>query len=133
MICEVRNTFGEHHHYLLHNDNHPYQGKVKGRKTKRFHVSPFISMDAEYQFTFAAPSEKLSIVIDEYQLQKRMLIATQVGQKRPVTTRNLLEQFFRLPLLPIKIMLMIHWQAFKIWRRGGTFYSKPQKPTEDIS
>lgn len=133
IVCEVSNTFGEHHHYVLHNDNHPYTGKVRAHKNKIFHVSPFISMDAEYRFILGAPDDRLSIVINEYQSQELMLSATQVGKRLPVSTSNLLIQFFRLPLMTFKIMTMIHWQALKIWTRGGTFHKKPQAPEQDFS
>lgn len=125
IIAEVRNTFGEHHHYVLHNNNQPYQDKVRANQDKCFHVSPFISMDAEYRFIINAPDDALNIVINEYQQQRLMLTATQTGQQVPLTTLYLLYQFFRLPLMTSKIMLMIHWQAAKIWWRGGTFYKKP--------
>ena len=133
IVCEVRNTFGEHHHYLLHNENQPYTGKVKARKHKYFHVSPFISMDAEYRFVLAAPTDELSIVINEYQQQALMLTATQRGKQLPFTTSSLLGQFFRLPLMTFKIMLMIHWQALKIGFRGGMYHKKPPAPEQNLS
>jgi hypothetical protein len=133
IICEVRNTFGEHHHYVLHNNNQPYESKIKANKDKYFHVSPFVSMDAEYQFILGAPDDNLSIVINEYQNQKLMLTASQVGRKIPVTTSQLVQQFFRLPLMTFKIMAMIHWQALRIWLRGGTYHKKPKAPEEDFT
>lgn len=129
IIAEVRNTFGEHHHYILHNDNQPYTDKVRAHKNKCFHVSPFISMDAEYRFVMDSPDDTLTIVINEYQQQQLMLTATQNGQQVAMTSTNLLHQFFRVPFMTLKIMLMIHWQAAKIWWRGGTFYKKP--PTSE--
>ena len=133
VVCEVSNTFGEHHHYVLHNDNEPYKGRVKAHKKKYFHVSPFISMDAEYRFTIGTPDEDLLIVINEYQDNELMLTATQMGEQQEITTPHLLGQFFRLPLMTFKIMWLIHWQALKIWMRGGVFHKKPQAPKEDFS
>lgn len=131
VVCEVSNTFGEHYHYVLHNDGHPYKGSVKGHKQKCFHVSPFISMDAEYRFTIDAPDEELLIVINEYQDNALMLTATQTGNQQEITTPHLLGQFFRLPLMTFKIMWLIHWQALKIWLRGGVFHKKPKAPKEN--
>ncbi len=133
VVCEVSNTFGEHHHYVLHNDNQPYRGRVKAHKQKHFHVSPFISMDAIYRFTIGTPDDDLLIVINEYQNNELMLTATQVGKQQEITTPHLLGQFFRLPLMTFKIMWLIHWQALKIWLRGGVYHKKPQAPKEDFS
>lgn len=133
IVCEVSNTFGEHHHYVIHNNNQPYAGPVKANKSKNLHVSPFISMDAEYRFTLAVPDEKLSIVINEYQNQELMLTATQVGKQIPLTSGHLLSQFFRMPFMTLKIMAMIHWQALKIWLKGVKFHKKPPAPKEDFS
>lgn len=133
VICEVRNTFGEHHHYVLHNDNQPYESKVKANKKKNFHVSPFINMDAEYEFTIAAPTNDLTIVINEFQNKQLMLTAAQQGKQQQIDTPLLLGTFLRLPLMTFKIMWMIHWQALKIWLRGGVYHKKPEAPKEDFS
>lgn len=133
IICEVSNTFGEHHHYVLHNDNQPYEHKVKAHKKKNFHVSPFINMDAEYQFTIDIPDDDLQIIINEYQNSKLMLTATQSGKLRKIDTPHLLGLFFRLPFMTFKIMWLIHWQALKIWLRGGVYHKKPKAPDEDFS
>lgn len=133
IVCEVRNTFGEHHHYVLHNNNQPYEAKVKAHKKKNFHVSPFINMNAEYQFTISDPNDSLDIVINEYQDNELMLTATQRGIKKQLDTPHLLGLFCFIPLMTFKIMWMIHWQALKIWIRGGKYHKKPNAPKEEFS
>lgn len=133
IICEVSNTFGEHHHYLLQNNGQPYGEEILAEKKKNFHVSPFINMHAQYRFKFNQPDDELKIIINEYQDQELMLTATQIGKKIPLTNKNLLKQFFSLPLMTMKIMLMIHWQALKIWMRGGQYHKKPSAPKEDYT
>ena len=133
VICEVSNTFGECHHYVLHNGNQPYGQQVQANKKKNFHVSPFINMDAEYKFVISIPDDELRIVINEFQSNELMLTATQLGKQKPLDTPHLLGLFFRLPFMTLKIMWMIHWQALKIWLRGGVYHKKPQPPKEDFS
>lgn len=133
VICEVRNTFGEHHHYVLHQHNQPFSGQITGSKDKIFHVSPFVDMQARYNFFISPPGEQLNILIHEFENQQLMLIASQRGQRLPFTTAVLLRCCARIPLLGAKIMALIHWQALKIWLKGGTFYPKPAPPTEEIS
>ena len=133
VVCEVSNTFGEQHHYALHNDNQPYTNKVKAKKNKNFHVSPFINMDAEYHFTIGIPDDDLLIVINEYQNNDLMLTATQQGKTQLIDTPTLFGLFFRIPLMTFKIMWLIHWQALKIWIKGGIYHKKPSAPKDGFS
>jgi len=133
VICEVRNTFGEHHHYVLPVTRSADKPLATGSKQKIFHVSPFIDMQARYEFFIHPPSERLNIVIHEYEDDQLMLIASQQGDELVFNSRNLLRCFVRIPFLSLKVMGLIHWQALKIWLKGGRFYSKPPPPKEDIS
>lgn len=133
VIGEVRNTFGEHHHYLLHEQGKPLAPIVTGSKQKVFHVSPFVGMQARYEFFIHQPQDKLNILIHEYEGDELMLIASQQGQREAFSTRVLLQCFARIPLQSLKIMALIHWEALKIWLKGGTFHRKPALPTEEIT
>jgi DUF1365 family protein len=133
VICEVSNTFGENHHYLIHNQNKALKLPVKAKKDKHFHVSPFINMRQQYQFSIDQPEEKLRILINEYENDELMLVAMQTGNRKNFTTTNLLLYFFMMPLMTMKIMFLIHWQALKIWIKGGKYHSKPEPPIERTS
>ncbi len=133
VLLEVRNTFGEHHHYLLHAAGAPMAWPVQGQKPKRFHVSPFIDMNAAYAFRLGAPSPRLQIGIREFQDERLMLIANQSGRARPFTDRALLHILFTMPWATLKVMVLIHWQALKIWWRGGRYHRKPDAPDQEIS
>ncbi|MDQ5767685.1 DUF1365 domain-containing protein [Thiothrix subterranea] len=131
VICEVRNTFGEHHHYLLPvAANAPI---VTGSKQKVFHVSPFMGMEARYEFFIHPPGDTLNILIHEYEGDALALIASQRGQRQPFSTAVLLRQFALIPFMTLKVMFLIHWQALKIWLKGGKFYRKPAPPTETVT
>jgi DUF1365 family protein len=133
VICEVRNTFGEHHHYVLHEHGTALAHIVTGSKQKVFHVSPFVGMQARYEFFIHQPQDKLNILIHEYEGDELMLIASQRGQRLPFTTGVLLRQFAQIPFMTLKVMVLIHWQALNIWLKGGKFYRKPAPPTENIT
>ncbi|SIT66155.1 hypothetical protein SAMN05216526_0496 [Ectothiorhodosinus mongolicus] len=124
IICEVRNTLGDCHHYTLHNDGKPLHWPVVAGEDKRFYVSPFIDMDAHYDFRLAEPSERLSVLIRESQKDEIMLVASQTGNQRPLCDSQLARLSFRLPLLGFKIIGGIHWWALKIWLMGGKYHKK---------
>lgn len=52
-ICEVNNTFGEHHHYVLGSaDNAPITANTCISADKQLHVSPFCEVRGHYRFRF---------------------------------------------------------------------------------
>jgi hypothetical protein len=128
VLCEVHNTFGEAHGYLLSNGNKALSWPVNQSHQKRLHVSPFISMDALYRFRIYEPGERLAVVIRELQRREPMLTAAQTGQAEPFTTQSLLRAIFSIPLMTLKVMAMIHWQALRIWLKGARVHRKPKHP-----
>ena len=133
VLCEVNNTFGEHHFYLLHEHGRPVVGPLRARRAKKLHVSPLMGMQAEYAFHLAEPSERLAVHIREHTAEGLMLVATLAGRVRPLADANLLRAVASLPLMTFKVMAAIHWQALRIWLRGARYHPKPPAPTQELS
>jgi uncharacterized protein len=133
VMLEVRNTFGEHHHYLLHEGGAPLTWPVRAEKAKQFHVSPFIDMSPRYAFRVDSPGRSLRITIHEYEGRDLMLVASQSGQARDFNDKALLRILFTMPWATAKVLVLIHWQALKIWLRGGRFHRKPDPPAQEVS
>lgn len=133
VLCEVKNTFGEQHGYLLHDSGAPLTWPLRKEVEKRFHVSPFISMQATYRFRLSRPDAALAIGIQEYQEGRLMLVAAQTAAGQPCNDRNLLRALLGVPFLNLKVIAGIHWQALKIWLRGARVFAKPLPPREEIS
>ncbi len=136
--AEVSNTFGECHHYLMHDQGHPLPSPFLAEADKVFHVSPFLPMNMRYHFRFNHPAERLAVVIRETQRENDgsetlTLVATHHAKAQPLTSRNLLIAALRIPFLTLKVIVLIHWQALGIWRRGGVFHRSPPKPATEIS
>ena len=130
LIHQVSNTFGERHSYVL-----PADGPViRQTCAKHFHVSPFMPVDGHYRFTIAAPDEKLDVRIDYCAADGTpMLVATQHGTRRDVTFANCLKLVASHPLMTLKIVAAIHWEALHLWRKGARFFRKPAPPSMPIS
>jgi len=133
VICEVNNTFGEHHFYLLDSAGEPMSWPVRDQAAKVFHVSPLIDMDCQYRFRLARPGRNLSVVIRQYRQGRLMLVASQHGRALPFNAAGLRSAMMRTPLMTFKVMLAIHWQALRIWLRGVPFHHKPEPPEELVS
>jgi uncharacterized protein len=129
-IQQVSNTFGERHSYILAADAEP--GRAIARKV--FHVSPFMPVDGLYRFRLPEPNAALHVMIKYMDTQGALrLVATQSGTARPATSANLLRAVFGHPLMTLKVVAAIHWQALKLWRKGATFYRKPAPPAQAVS
>jgi len=61
------------------------------------------------------------------------LIAVQSGERRPSGDGVLLQAALAVPLMTAKVLAAIHWQALKIWLRGGRYHPKPAPPDTEIS
>ena len=131
ILYEVKNTFGEQHTYIfkVDNDRNLYQHNC----SKKFHVSPFIEMDCQYFFRLLKPGEKISVIIDQYQADEKILYASQDGQRTDFNTKELIKSYLMHPLMTFKIILAIHFEAFKLWAKGIRFIKKKLKIRNNIT
>lgn len=130
-LYEVKNTFGEQHAYLLPAESE--KTIIQQEKGKNFHVSPFMHMDCRYVFRFEAPGEILNFAIHQFDDEGKLLTATWNGKKHPLCDSNILKTVLTMPLMTLKVITSIHWQALRLWLKGLKYIPKPQKPSEDIS
>ena len=117
-----------------------YVFKVEGQNkliqnncSKKFHVSPFIEMDCNYFFRILNPDQKLSVVIDQYDQEGKILFASQDGEKSALTSKNLMNSYLKHPLMTFKIISAIHFEAFKLWIKGIKFIKKKFKIKNNIT
>ena len=122
ILYEVKNTFGEQHTYIfkVNDDKNLYQHNC----LKKFHVSPFIEMDCKYFFRILKPGEKISVIIDQYQTDEKILYASQDGKRVNFNTKELIKSYIKHPLMTFKIISAIHYEAFKLWLKGIRFIKK---------
>ena len=131
ILYEVKNTFGEQHTYIfkVENDSKLFQHNC----AKKFHVSPFIEMNCNYFFRILKPGEKISIIIDQYQKNEKILYASQDGSRANFNSKELLKSYLKHPLMTFKIISAIHYEAFKLWTKGVRFIKKRLKMKNNIS
>lgn len=134
MLYEVRNTFGEKHGYLIPVDPARAPGTpVLQSCDKAFYVSPFIGMAATYHFRLSEPDERLAVLIRQWTPDGELLIASQTGHRRPLDDATLVRAFFAYPLMTLKVIAGIHWQAFKLWRKGAKFVPRTTAPDQAVT
>jgi uncharacterized protein len=116
LIYEVRNTFGDIHPYILPvTSSEISDAGVRQQQDKLLHVSPFIDMATRYHFRVLPPGKRVQLRILETDREGPVLAATFNGSCRRLDTKELLRAFFALPLVTMKIMAAIHWEALRLW------------------
>jgi DUF1365 family protein len=130
LIYEVRNTFGEIHPYVLPvRAGDVSAAGVRQQQDKLFHVSPFVGMAMRYRFRISPPGEEVKLRILETDRDGPLLAATFIGRHRTLTTRGLLRAFVALPLVTVKIIAAIHWEALRLWIKGARPVARPDTAT----
>ncbi|NJR72211.1 MAG: DUF1365 domain-containing protein [Gammaproteobacteria bacterium] len=144
-LCEVSNTFGERHHYLVsHQDNRAINQDDWLIARKVFHVSPFCEVRGFYRFRFAQTfsidsalsTARCFAQIDFYDGSSdddKLITTTLHGTPYSLTARRVVNTVLSYPLMTIGVVARIHWQAFKLWRKNLPFFTKPQRPSEHIT
>jgi hypothetical protein len=123
IIYEVHNTFGERHSYVSCIESNA--GAVHQTCRKEFYVSPFMDMDMVYEFRLSAPMERVSVNISASKGRDRVLGACLSGARLELTDGALLKCFSRIPLITVKIVLAIHWEALRLWLKGLRVRNRP--------
>ena len=131
ILYEVKNTFGEQHSYIFKTKKE--QNLIQHVCKKKFHVSPFIEMNCIYFFRLLKPGNKISVIIDVQDSEGKILYASQDGVKSELNNNNLFKSYLKHPLMTFKIIIAIHFEAFKLWTKGIKFISKKNKIKNNIS
>lgn len=126
IVAEVNNTFGERLPYvLLPQDGEPRDGRRTWETDKRLHVSPFMPMGQSYTWWFSEPGERLAVRMDVHEEGRPDFHATLVARRVELTPASLRSALVRYPLMPAKVISLIHWQALKLWAKRAPFHRKP--------
>lgn len=135
VLAEVRNTYGEKHCYLCYKKDHtPIYKSDTLIAQKVFHVSPFIKRQGIYKFCFDSKDEKININIDLHDENNKKLLSTSVsGNFIEYTNKNLLYYFICYPFVTAKTIILIHWQALKLFLKGIKFLNKPNQLESKIT
>jgi uncharacterized protein len=137
-ICEVNNTFGERHNYVVaHEDGRVIAAQDWLLAKKVFHVSPFCEVRGYYRFRFEQTFSEVSQsprsfsqidFFDGADDADKLIVTTMHGEPKPLTTSTARNAFFTYPLMTLGVIARIHWQAFKLWRKNVPFFTKPVPP-----
>jgi len=134
VIYEVRNTFGERHRYLVEVASDT--GVLRHSCAKRFHVSPFMDMGLRYHFTLIPPApgrDGLALVIRTTDDEGCVMVAHLSTTGQRLDDRSLLHAFATHPLLGLKVLAGIHWEALQLLIKGAPLRRHPGPPDQPMT
>jgi DUF1365 family protein len=129
IVAEVNNTpWGERHCYVLpQSQNQGVGGRHRHCPEKQMHVSPFMPMDNEYDWRFNRPEELLTVHMENSSEGRKIFDASLVLKRRELTSGSLTWVLLAFPMMTMKIIGAIYWQALKLWAKGVPVYDHPSK------
>ena len=130
VFYEVKNTFNEQHTYIFKTKNNE---SIIQKCKKKFYVSPFMDMDTYYSFKLLKPNNKLFVSIKQTGKEGSILNALQIGKRKEFNFKQLIFNFFRYPLMTIKIIIAIHYEALLLWKKGAIYRSRIRKIKNNLS
>lgn len=116
LVHEVTNTFKERRFYALAAEADG--GVIRQRCGKSLYVSPFLDMELSYAFAVRPPGESVDIAIEAIDDEGTILTAHFGGVRRELGDGALVREFVRHPLMTLKVVAGIHWQALLLLLKG---------------
>ena len=128
VVAEVTNTpWLEKHWYVLWEGNRfGPAGRLWFRHPKSFHVSPFMDMDAEYEWRMKAPGPRLAVYLANLQEGRRFFDVSMALRRKELSRGVMARILLRHPCMTGRVSQAIYWQALRLWWKKSPFYSHPK-------
>lgn len=129
IVAEVNNTpWGERHCYVLdQSKNQGAAGYKRYSPVKQMHVSPFMQMEVDYDWRFSSPGKKLGAHMQNASEGRKIFDATLELDRVEIDALSLAHVLVAYPLMTLRIIIAIHWQALRLWLKKVPVYDHPEK------
>jgi DUF1365 family protein len=133
IVAEIVNTpWMERHCYVMGKEagESPGRGWIRHRFRKAFHISPFMGMDLDYDWWFREPGETVNVHMVNLREGRRLFQASLALQREPISPASLRGVLLQHPLMTVKVVAGIYWQAFRLTMKRAPFFTHPSKKPE---
>jgi DUF1365 family protein len=127
IVAEVHNTpWGERHAYVL--DARAQEGPdYRFCFSKAFHVSPFLPMALDYDWRFRLEPDRIIVHMLVMDGDSECFSAGMKLDLAPMNGRAMTRMPLIFPLLTLRVLGAIYWQALRLWLRRIPFIPHPDK------
>lgn len=130
ILYEVTNTFRQRHFYA--SEACP-QKVARHLFQKALHVSPFLSMNMTYSFRVVPPGERLALSIICSDDVRPILFTSLIARRHSLTDGLLFRALLMFPVLTLKVIAGIHWEALCLWLKGVRVLRRPSPPDTKVT
>ncbi len=129
IVAEVNNTpWGERDTYVLPaSQNTRASAALRFQPSKKMHVSPFMPMEIDYDWSFTTPGDRLNVFMGNYVSGERLFSASIALVRSEITPGSLARVLVTFPFMTMKVISGIYWQALRLWLKRVPFYTHPGK------
>ena len=128
-ILKVNNTFSEDHYYIKFVNHELRKSEQNYFIEKLFHVSPFLPREGYYKIRFDNQDDFIRFDIDYFDNNEKNILVTSINGEKLKIKNSLwvLNNFFSSSFLIFRVILLIHFQATKLFFKKVRFYKKPKQ------
>lgn len=134
VLSEVNNTCGQKHSYLcFKKDLEAIKPNDWIEVKKEFYVSPFMKIEGKYKFRFKFDNNKMSVFIN-YLVDDKLNLSTSLKcHFQEFSNKNLLISFLKMPFFTFKTVILIHYQAIKLYLKSIKYYKCPEYHKKELT
>lgn len=134
VLSEVNNTCGQKHSYLCFKEG---LKEIKNNDwieaKKVFYVSPFMKIEGKYKFRFEYKENEMNFFIN-YLVKDKLKLSTSLKCKfNEINNKNLIISFIKIPFATLKTIILIHYQALKLYFKSIKHYSCPKALNKNLT
>jgi DUF1365 family protein len=134
VIYEVTSTFKLRYSYVVAVEPEAgARGEIRQSRAKVFYVSPFMDLKMRYDFRGRTPDARLSLAVEGVDDQGPLIQAVMAAKRVELSDRALLSAWLSHPLMTVKVIVGIHWEAVKLLIKGVPMTKQPAPPVGAVA